>query len=567
MKNIKDIKQLELFDSWGHISSQKRSILDSSWPGLFQKEILPVLPVHKFGSFYSKSRGRKSKELYAMLGTLVLQQQFDLTDEETVAHYIFDERWHYALNRYDDSKNSEYMCYKTLWSVRNKASINDFDLIIFKAVADRLATVFSVNTVFQRLDSVHIKSNMRKLSRVTLCSNAIRKFIKNLKRKDKELLVHIDKKLLERYLPQKGFQCFAMVKPSEAQKTLVVVSKDLYTLIKQFKNIEGVPSMRTYKLLERILTEQFIVKESDNKETIEIKAPKEVASDSLQNPSDPDATYSGHKGQGYQVQVMETVCKDKDKKAETLNLITHVKVEQAHESDAHALMPAIESTEKRGLKPKKLAADEAYGSDTNCESAKKHDVDVISPAKGSAKKNSNSLIDFKIYANGKVKLCPKGKTPVHTHKKKRFSAAFDLKVCGSCPDCSNCIVQKGKNYFYLRYTKKELRLALRRKHERSSEFKEDYRLRSGVEATMAQFDRRTGVKNLKVRGFRAVRFAATLKAAGLNILRAAAVRKGRKKATAVAKNGNLALKQLISLILSVKEHLKPIFCRFQKKLA
>ena len=40
---------------------------------------------------------------------------------------------------------------------------------------------------------------------------------------------------------------------------------------------------------------------------------------------------------------------------------------------------------------------------------------------------------------------------------------------------------------------------------------------------MSEFDRRTGVKRLRVRGFKAVRFSATLKALGLNILRAAAV--------------------------------------------
>ena len=40
---------------------------------------------------------------------------------------------------------------------------------------------------------------------------------------------------------------------------------------------------------------------------------------------------------------------------------------------------------------------------------------------------------------------------------------------------------------------------------------------------MSEFDRRTGVKKLRVRGFKAVRFYATLKALGLNILRAAAV--------------------------------------------
>ena len=57
----------------------------------------------------------------------------------------------------------------------------------------------------------------------------------------------------------------------------------------------------------------------------------------------------------------------------------------------------------------------------------------------------------------------------------------------------------------------------------TDEFKNRYRWRAGVEATMSEFDRRTGVKRLRVRGFKAVRFSATLKALGLNILRAAAV--------------------------------------------
>ncbi|MCP4010146.1 MAG: hypothetical protein GY726_11605, partial [Proteobacteria bacterium] len=45
---------------------------------------------------------------------------------------------------------------------------------------------------------------------------------------------------------------------------------------------------------------------------VKIKKPKEIPSDSLQNPSDPDATYSGHKGQGYQVQVMVTYTETAD---------------------------------------------------------------------------------------------------------------------------------------------------------------------------------------------------------------------------------------------------------------
>ena len=42
---------------------------------------------------------------------------------------------------------------------------------------------------------------------------------------------------------------------------------------------------------------------------------------------------------------------------------------------------------------------------------------------------------------------------------------------------------------------------------------------------MSEFDRRTGVKHLRVRGIKAVRFAAVMKAIGLNILRASRFRK------------------------------------------
>jgi len=564
MINIKDLRQLQFLDPWSDISPRKRKILDSSWPGLFQKEILPVLPVLKFSKSYSSKRGRKSKELHAMLGTLILQQQFDLTDEETVGHYIFDERWQYALNRYEKSEDSEYMCLKTLWSIRDTASRENLDVEIFRSATGKLAEAFNVDPDFQRQDSVHIKSNMRKLSRMNICANAIRRFLKNFKRHHKDSFSQIDKELVDKYLPKKAFQCFARVKPSEAKKTLAVVAEDLYALIQRFESMETVTSMPSYKPLERIFSEQFIVKESGDKQTIEVKKSKEVASDSLQNPSDPDATYSGHKGQGYQVQIMETFCKDQEKN-ETLNLITHVEVEQAHESDVHALIPAIESTEKLGLKPKEALVDEGYSSDDNVEKAKEHGVEVVTPVKGSSKKDHINLSAFSMNSKGKIKKCPKNKKPVKVKRKKRFSAAFDLNVCGSCPNLENCPVEKGKKYFYLRYSKKDVRIAFRRQYEETDEFKDRYRWRSGVEATMSEFDRRTGVKQLRVRGFRAVRFAATLKAAGLNILRAAAVRKARKSAEVLAATGNVSLNRRISSVLSVKERLKSTFCRFKQK--
>ena len=80
---------------------------------------------------------------------------------------------------------------------------------------------------------------------------------------------------------------------------------------------------------------------------------------------------------------------------------------------------------------------------------------------------------------------------------------------------AQCPVKKGKRYYYLRYAKKAMRLAGRRQQENTAAFKDRYRWRAGVEATMSQYDRLTGVKHLRVRGFKAVSFAAVMKAIGL----------------------------------------------------
>jgi hypothetical protein len=221
---------------------------------------------------------------------------------------------------------------------------------------------------------------------------------------------------------------------------------------------------------------------------------------------------------------METFCDDEEKKEESLNLITHVNVEPAHNSDANALIPAIESTEKQNLKPKELTADSLYGSDDNSEGAKEHNVELIAPTMGPAKEDNLTVADFKFSTKGKVVTCPAGYAPAKIKKRKRLSIGFASQHCQNCPELSKCPVKKGKKYYYLRFTDKQMRIANRRSYEHSEEFKDRYRWRAGVEATMSEYDRRTGVKHLRVRGLKAVRFSATLKALGVNIFRAAVVR-------------------------------------------
>lgn len=527
MLTIKDHNQKELFDPWKFLGPKRRQKLERSWPGLFRNQILKELPVDKLAPFFRADFGRPTKELYTVLGVLVLQETHDLTDEETVDQLSFNIQWHYALNITEESDSAKYIAPKTLWTMRSLAVTHNLDTILFENVTKKLADVFKVDTDKQRIDSVHIKSNMRRLGRINLFAKTMHKFLINLKRNHQDLFDTIAQDLVGRYLTEKALGCFSRIKPSESSKTLTGVSSDLFDLVQQFKGHKEVATMHSYKLLERVLAEQCVVNEPDGENPVEAKEPKQIPSDALQNPSDPDATYSSHKGQGYQVQLMETYTdpENKETQQKQLNLITHVAVEPGHESDAKALMPALASTQQRDLAPKEVLADTHYGGDENCCNAQhQYGVELVAPTSGERKKETIPLSEFSTAEDGTVVSCPQGHEPEWVKKKKhRHTAAFDCKHCSGCPHREACPAKAGKKYSYLHYTDRALRVAIRRAYEQSDAFKERYRMRAGIEGTISQYDRRTGVKQLRVRGMKAVRFRATLKALSINILRAAAV--------------------------------------------
>jgi len=90
MIHARDHKTPYLIDPWAYVGPKRRKLLDESWAGLFKGHILPDLPVKKIATFYTQGFGRPTKEIFAALGALILQQMHDLTDEETVDQFSFN---------------------------------------------------------------------------------------------------------------------------------------------------------------------------------------------------------------------------------------------------------------------------------------------------------------------------------------------------------------------------------------------------------------------------------------------------------------------------------------------
>ena len=463
-----------------------------------------------------------------MMGLMVLQQMHDCTDREAVEQFCFNIQWHYALNITSFSDAAGYVSLKTLWTMRDHLSTDESYTEIFESSLQTLASLFQADLSRQRMDSVQVTSNMRNLGRIGLFVRTMKKFLVNLKRHYRDLFDQLDQQLTDRYLGKSPASLFAMVKPTESSHTLDQLAKDVLLLTERFAAVPEVGGMQSFKLLVRLFAEQCVIAEeataASGKKAV-ARPNKDVPSDSLQNPSDPDAGYSSHKGQGYQVQVVENYTTTEQQGP---SLITQVAVESADRHDANALLPALEQLARQAMLPQELLADSLYGSDSNCETAtQEYQVAVIAPAMPGNQKKFH-LAEFTLDDQGRILTCPQGTAPDTVKKSTSgYSAVFPIAVCLACPVFDQCPVSRGKKACYYRYTDKDIRLARRRKEEDSPTFREKYRYRAGVEATMSEFDRRTGVKRLRVRGMKAVRFAAIMKAVGLNIFRANRYR-GRK---------------------------------------
>ena len=101
--------------------------------------------------------------------------------------------------------------------------------------------------------------------------------------------------------------------------------------------------------------------------------------DCVQNPSDLDATYDGHKGPGYQVQLAETCVPSNE-----VQLITAALPQTASEPDADAVVPMIDQLDQAGRKPEEMLADTLYTGDENVQAAEARGVDLVGPVPGRA---------------------------------------------------------------------------------------------------------------------------------------------------------------------------------------
>jgi len=295
MLTVRDHATADWFGAGGRFSQPKRQALERSWAAVFRDHLLKHLPVAKLVPYFSATQGRPSKDLYAVVGALILQQLHDLSDAATVEAYTFNQLWHYALNL--RAETDAYLCERTLRQYRRRVIESGLDRQMFRDLTDELMKAFAVDTRQQRLDSTAIRSCMRTLTRLGIVTEALSKFLRELVRRYPQYREWIGTDQRERYLESKTHGWSFQITPSEARIRLEQAGQDLWNLVALFAPTEA-KELPSYQILHRVLLEQFTVSASSGgaPARLEVKAPDLIPSDGVQNPADPEASFNTRYG-------------------------------------------------------------------------------------------------------------------------------------------------------------------------------------------------------------------------------------------------------------------------------
>lgn len=267
---------------------------------------------------------------------------------------------------------------------------------------------------------------------------------------------------------------------------------------------------------------------------IQPKDKKQLASDRVQNPHEPEATYSV-KGQGekkkehvgYKVQVAETVCEvDLAPGEPTRNFIAGMLTHPAYESDEAGAQQMEQEQARMGLdKPPVQYVDGAYVSAQKLAQSQAEGRELIGPAQSSPRKVGQfTAEDFQVRVEDRQATCPAGKSSTQCSRLDEASTGkvsyrFEWSTqCHDCPLRGQCL-GKDQRHRTLVVGEHHTVLQARRTEQQTHAFKQRMKHRNAIEGTQSELVRGHGLRRARYRGLTKVKLQNYFIGAACNVKR------------------------------------------------
>ena len=489
-------QQLTLEDPVLALPKYLRQNLEKSWASPFNKYIFSKVNEERFQILYSTEVSRPNTPVNVLVGLLILKENFQLSDEDLIGSLHFDLRFQYALGT--TSYEKQPVSINTLLNFRNRvlAYERKTNIDLIKQEIETLAALteseMMIDGKMLRMDSMMISSSCKKLSRIELVYMVNLNLIKKLN------------KLNPIFVPQE-LQCYLKeghknetiyrTRDKEATTKLEWLLSHSLLLEQICLNLNNeILETEAYQLLSRLLSEQT----EKNEEGITIpKQGKDLNSEILQNPSDPDATYrEKYTGNiGYVANLVESFNNE-------AGVIKHYDLKPNTYSDIKFSEDVIDKLDNcQGIN---VLVDGAYYSHEINEKAKEKGI-TLKPGQLVGKAPAPDKIPYSEFEvdekSKKITLCPNKEEPQMSYfSKNSHTAKFKNEQCENCSLRKQCPAKKEKKGYSVKFSSKSYSNSKLREAMKTKEYIQLTNKRAGVEGIPSVIRRKYQVDSMPVRG-------------------------------------------------------------------
>jgi len=161
-----------------------REKLKNSWAQVFYDEYFCRLDEAVFEPIYSGKKSRPNTPVNLLVGFETLKSGFGLSDERLYEQFLFDLQFRYALGLWDVDEGHFEL--RTIYNFR-KALVNyeaEHGINLIRKAAEKITDEqierFELKTGLQRMDSTMVQSPIRRMSRLQLIVEIIRRLYRIL---------------------------------------------------------------------------------------------------------------------------------------------------------------------------------------------------------------------------------------------------------------------------------------------------------------------------------------------------------------------------------------------------
>ena len=411
---------------------------EKSFYGVMRNFILPQIDASLFDPVNKKNeRGREPIDASIKIAALIIKCAYNLSYEELDNKLEFDLMAKYGFGyEYEDSRPvSGRTLRRFLLDCQNYQRETGTDLInlCFQNLAEPIAKAIKADPNLIRIDSTFIESSIRHLSRLEIIFESARRAVRVLSKKKIELPENLSAYLDENLGNRLFYHKHPDLNKDEMTGRLL---EEAFETLNLFP--EELKDEEEFLILKRVLSEQSSRDEAGN---LSLKDQKEIPSDSVQSPVDPEATFrlkNGKSSKGY----LGTDAEISNGKE---GVIIKSRTDQNNVHDSEIVKIIIQ--ELGGQDHKEIIADGAYGSKENIELAEENNLS-LEPTNLPGRPADPIHAKITLNEEGtKVILCPAGNKPKSSscYSNDQISFTMSKAVCDKCPLKNDCCVKANPN--------------------------------------------------------------------------------------------------------------------------